>query len=93
MTIEAAPAETFDELRPRLMALLEMHRAAKTDDARARLAETMEQVFLSAAWHVANDLLEHGWRPQARSGPFALVAGLRLVGGADVDDLASGASR
>ncbi len=93
MISETAPAGTFDELRPRLMALLEMHRAAKTDDARARLAETVEQVFLAAAWHVANDLLENGWRPQARSGPFALVAGLRLVGGVDVDDLASGAGR
>ena len=51
-------AAEFGELRPRLLALIEQHRAARTDDERAQLAQRLEEVFLATAWHVAQDLLD-----------------------------------
>ena len=84
MSLRSAPAEAFDQVRPRLLALLEMHRAATTDDARTRVASAFEAVFLASAWHVATDLLENGWRPPAPTGPSPSSAVLRLVGGTDI---------
>ena len=74
----------FDALRPRLLALLELHRSAPTEEARATLADLFEDVFLSTAWHVAQDLLEHGWRPGFTSAePAPSRNHLRVVGGTD----------
>lgn len=75
----------FEELRPRLMALLALHRAAKTEAAREALVSLLEEAFLATAWHVAHDLLEHGWSPgvvAAAAKPSAAPR-LRLVGGSD----------
>jgi hypothetical protein len=82
MASVAEPAEAFDQLRPRLLALLEMHRAADTEELRRRIAQTLERVFLAAASHIAQDLLDNGWRPQ-RGGETASGAVVRLVGGTD----------
>ncbi len=71
------PSE-FTELRPRLKALLEMHRAAQTDEARATLVDLFEDVFLATAWHVARDLLDNGWEP-GFGAPAAGHPHLRLV--------------
>lgn len=74
----------FESLRPRLLALLELHRSAPTEAARATLAELFEDVFLSTAFHVARDLLEHGWRPGfASADPAPSQVRLRVVGGTD----------
>lgn len=62
MISRATPGE-FTELRPRLKALLELHRVAQTDEARATLMDLFEDVFLATAWHVARDLLDNGWEP------------------------------
>jgi hypothetical protein len=72
----------FDELRPRLKALLELHRVAQTEEARAALVGLFEEAFLAATWHVAHDLLENGWAP---SSPAASGARghLRVVRGSD----------
>jgi hypothetical protein len=58
-----APRPEFDELRPRLKVLLELHRAAESEADRAALMDMFADVFLSTAWHVAQDLLENGWTP------------------------------
>jgi hypothetical protein len=68
----------FTELRPRLKALLELHRAAQTEEARATLMDLFEDVFLATAWHVARDLLDNGWEPGFASQPTS-HAHLRLV--------------
>jgi hypothetical protein len=74
----------FNALRPRLRALLEMHRTANTEEGRATLVELMEDVFLATAWHVAQDLLDHGWSPGALPPrPVRTSARLRVVGGTD----------
>jgi hypothetical protein len=74
----------FTELRPRLKALLELHRTADTDEARATLVDLFEDVFLATAWHVATDLLENGWEPGFASHPRPVSHGhLRLVKGDD----------
>jgi hypothetical protein len=74
----------FETLRPRLLVLLEMHRTAPTEEARAVLVELFQDVFLSTAWHVAQDLLENGWSPGFVSAPSATARGrLKVVGGAD----------
>ena len=62
MISRVTPSE-FTELRPRLKALLELHRVAQTDEARASLIDLFEDVFLATAWHVARDLLDNGWEP------------------------------
>jgi hypothetical protein len=72
----------FDTIRPHVLALLELHRAAQTEEARAVLANLLEEAFLAASWHIAKDLLENGWRPGAApprrpEGPPRL----RVVGG------------
>ncbi len=74
----------FDALRPRLLALLELHRAAETEEARATLVELFEDVFLAAAWHIAQDLLENGWSPGfvSTTAPAARSR-LKVVGGTD----------
>jgi hypothetical protein len=77
-------AAEFGELRPRLLALIEQHRAARTDDERAQLAQRLEEVFLATAWHVAQDLLENGWKPGfVGAPPSATPAALRVIGGTD----------
>lgn len=63
MTSRPTTPEEFNELRPRLRALLELHRAAATEETRRMLAGQFEDVFLTTAWHVARDLLENGWSP------------------------------
>lgn len=73
----------FDALRPRLKALLELHRAAQTEEARAALVGLFEDAFLATAWHVAHDLLENGWAP-SDAAPVARDRGhLRVVRGSD----------
>ncbi|MFI4976762.1 MAG: hypothetical protein ACHP84_19695 [Caulobacterales bacterium] len=56
---------TFEQLRPRLMLLLELHRTAATEEAREALAPLIEDLFLSTAWHVAADMVENGVAPLA----------------------------
>ena len=74
----------FESLRPRLMLLLELHRSARTEADRATLADLFEDVFLSTAWHVAQDLLEHGWRPGFAPNDAKTTHGhLRVVAGTD----------
>jgi len=73
----------FDALRPRLLALLELHRGANTEAARAAIVDLMEQVFLATAWHVAKDLLDNGWRPAVLGNPRRRSGRLKVVGGAD----------
>lgn len=74
----------FETLRPRVLALLELHRSAQTDEARAVLVEMFEQAFLAAAWHVAQDMLENGWSPSVVSRREAEGRpNLRIVGDSD----------
>jgi hypothetical protein len=76
----------FVELRPRLLLLLELHRNAGAEEARANLITLFEEVFLACAWNVATDLLENGWEPSKRGGaptpaaPPRAQTHLRLVG-------------
>lgn len=84
MTTKCTDPVEFDSLRPELMALLELHRAAQTDEARKTLVGMFENLFLATAWNVAQDLLENGWSPgfvetQARR----KRSDLRVIGGAD----------
>jgi hypothetical protein len=83
MTLVAEPAEAFDQLRPRLLALLEMHRAADSEELRRRIAQTLERVFLATACHVAQDMLDNGWRPLRPGGEAKPGVVVRLVGGTD----------
>jgi hypothetical protein len=76
-------AVEFDALRPRLLALLEQHRIARNEAERAQLVARLEEVFLATAWHVAQDLLENGWKPEFVGAPPVAPAPLRVVGGAD----------
>jgi len=83
MTKSTDPVE-FDALRPELMALLELHRAAQTDEARKALVAMFENLFLATAWNVAQDLLENGWAPGfVDQGPRRKRSDLRVIGGAD----------
>ena len=83
MTRSTDPVE-FDALRPELMALLELHRAAQTEEARKALVGMFENLFLATAWNVAQDLLENGWSPGfANLSPRAKRSDLRVIGGAD----------
>jgi len=82
---QARPME-FEALRPRLLMLLELHRAAEGEEERAMLKDLFQDVFLATAWHVAQDLLENGWTP----GLVAQTASttkersrLKVVGGRD----------
>ena len=69
-------------IRPRLLVLLELHRAATSEDERAVLVGLIEDAFLAAAWHVAQDLLENGWRPVfAKAAPMRPRGDLKVVGG------------
>jgi hypothetical protein len=77
-------AVEFGELRPRLLALIEQHRTAGTEAERARLARRLEEVFLATAWHVAQDLLDNGWKPGFIGAPAqSTPAALRVIGGTD----------
>ena len=83
MTRTTDPVE-FDALRPQLMALLELHRAAQTDEARRALVGLFENLFLATAWNVAQDLLENGWSPGfIESRARRKRSDLRVIGGAD----------
>jgi hypothetical protein len=74
----------FDALRPRLLALIEQHRTARTEDERSQIVARLEEVFLATAWHVAQDLLDNGWKPGFVAAPPAVApAALRVVGGTD----------
>jgi hypothetical protein len=82
MISKTTVAVEFDALRPRLLALLELHRAAQSDEDRATLVELFEDVFLATAWHVAQDLLENGWTPGLLPTPASpQPPRLRLVSG------------
>jgi hypothetical protein len=71
-------------LRPRLLALLELHRTALTESSRAEVLKLFEEVFLATAWNVAQDLLDNGWRPGFGSPAPARPRGkLRVVGGTE----------
>jgi hypothetical protein len=81
---DSSALSEFDAIRPHVMALLELHRAAQTEEARSMLAGLLEEAFFAASWHIAKDLLENGWRPGAApprrpEGPPRL----RVVGGVD----------
>ena len=83
MTKSTDPVE-FEALRPELMALLELHRAAQTDEARQALVGMFENLFLATAWNVAQDLLENGWSPGfVDASPRVKRSDLRVIGGAD----------
>jgi hypothetical protein len=83
MTRSTDPVE-FDALRPELMALLALHRAAKTEEARKALVGMFENLFLATAWNVAQDLLENGWTPGFMdAAPRSKRSDLRVIGGAD----------
>jgi hypothetical protein len=84
MISKTTDAIEFDALRPRLKALLELHRVAQTEEARAALVELFQDAFLSTAWHVAHDLLENGWLPtDAPATPATERGRLRVVRGSD----------
>jgi hypothetical protein len=84
MITRTTAAVEFDALRPRLLALLELHRTAQSDAERATLVELFEDVFLATAWHVAQDLLENGWAPGLLpSPPSPHQRRLRLVSATD----------
>ena len=66
------------------MALLELHRAAQTEEARKALVGLFENLFLATAWNVAQDLLENGWAPGfSGQAPRTKRSDLRVIGGAD----------
>jgi hypothetical protein len=84
MISKTTDAIAFDELRPRLKALLALHRAAQTDEAREALVGLFEEAFLATAWHVAHDLLENGWAPSDAQAVKSVARGnLRVVRGTD----------
>ena len=83
MISKTTDAIEFDALRPRLRALLELHRAAQTDEARAALVGMFEDAFLATAWHVAHDLLENGWAPSEAANAPRERGRLRVVRGSD----------
>jgi hypothetical protein len=84
MITRTTDAVEFDALRPELMALLELHRAAQTDEARKALVGLFENLFLATAWNVAQDLLENGWSPGfVDRTPRSKRSDLRVIGGAD----------
>jgi hypothetical protein len=84
MNTRSTEVAEFDSLRPRLLALLEQHRAAETDAARAKVIGRLEDVFLATAWHVASDMLENGWKPGFLDPPSpARCAHLRVINGSD----------
>lgn len=67
-----------------MLALLEQHRAAKTDAERQKLIARLEDVFLATAWHVAQDLLENGWKPASvASQSKPSTTSLTVIGGTD----------
>ena len=75
----------FTSLRPRLLMLLELHRAAETEAERAMLVDVFEDVFLATAWHVAQDLIANGWSPGfvSTAPPRPARGNLTVVGGTD----------
>ena len=84
MISKTTDAIEFDALRPRLKALLELHRVAQTEEARAALVGMFQDAFLSTAWHVAHDLLENGWMPtDTPATPSTDRGRLRVVRGSD----------
>jgi hypothetical protein len=83
MISRTTDAVEFDTLRPRLLALLEQHRAAKTDAERQKLIARLEDVFLATAWHVAQDLLENGWKPASVASQSKPTTSLTVIGGTD----------
>jgi hypothetical protein len=82
-TSKSTDAIEFDALRPRLKALLELHRVAQTEEARVALVGMFEDAFLATAWHVAHDLLENGWSPSEAPTAPQDRGRLRVVRGSD----------
>jgi hypothetical protein len=82
-TSKSTDAIEFDALRPRLKALLELHRVAQTEEARVALVGMFEDAFLATAWHVAHDLLENGWSPSETPAAPRDRGRLRVVRGSD----------
>jgi hypothetical protein len=80
---KSTDAIEFDALRPRLKALLELHRVAQTEEAREALVGMFEDAFLATAWHVAHDLLENGWAPSEAPTAPRDRGRLRVVRGSD----------
>ena len=83
MISKSTDAIEFDALRPRLRALLELHRVAQTEEAREALVGMFEDAFLATAWHVAHDLLENGWEPSEPPASSLDRGRLRVVRGSD----------
>jgi hypothetical protein len=84
MISRTTDAVEFDALRPRLLALVEQHRTAKTEAERQTLISRMEDVFLATAWHVAQDMLENGWKPGfVGTPPQPSTTALTVIGGTD----------
>jgi|HubBroStandDraft_1064217.scaffolds.fasta_scaffold45693_3 hypothetical protein len=81
--MKATDAVGFDDLRPRLLVLLEQHRAAACEETRARVVGRVEELFLATAWNVAKDMLDHGWIPEVVAGSQAPRTSLRAIGGSD----------
>jgi hypothetical protein len=84
MTDDAIEFMRLEDIRPQILALLQLHSLAQTDEARASIAALFEKAFLATAWHVAQDLLDNGWSP----GFVSTLSGrpqsrLRVVGGSD----------
>jgi len=73
----------FDKIRPHVMALLALHRAAQTEAARVAVAGLLEEAFLAASWHIASDMVENGWTPGAARREWKVRPTLRVVGGVD----------
>jgi hypothetical protein len=84
MNEDAIQRLRLEDLQPQILALLHLHRAADSDEARAIIVSLFEKAFLATAWHVAQDLLENGWSP----GSVSTLSGrptprLKVVGGTD----------
>ena len=80
--MDSTPPDEFGKLRPRLKVLLGLYRGAETEEQRATLEDLFDDVFLSTAWQVAEDLLANGWKPMRtapRTASPRARAHLRLV--------------
>jgi len=84
MNDDAIEYMRLEDIRPQILALLQLHSLAQTDEARASIAALFEKAFLATAWHVAQDLLDNGWSPGFVSTLSARQpARLKVVGGSD----------
>jgi len=86
MTPVSAAPHDFGALRPQLLVLLDLHARAASDEDRIQIRRRLEAVFLETAWHVARDLLDHGYQPVEPARASA-QSHLRLV--SDVDAISA----